>query len=63
MKKNMKIEINKDQPLNEVVVELERLGYVKQAWLNHQKEVIATFETVFILISITFTTILTTQPP
>lgn len=25
--KNMKIEINKDQPLDEVVSELERLGY------------------------------------
>ena len=27
--KNMKIEINQDQPLNEVVMELERLMYVK----------------------------------
>lgn len=29
MKKNMKIEINQDQALDEVVKELERLGYVK----------------------------------
>ena len=27
MKKNMKMEINKDQPLDEVVKELKRLGY------------------------------------
>ena len=27
MKKNMKIEINQDQPLDDVVRELERLGY------------------------------------
>ena len=45
MKKNMKIEITPEQKIGEVVRELERLGYVKQAWLNHQKEVIATFET------------------
>ena len=43
--KNMKIEINAEQPIDEVVKELERLGYKKQAWLNHQKEVIATFAT------------------
>ena len=29
MYKNMKIEINSEQPLEEVVKELERLGYVK----------------------------------
>lgn len=29
MKKSMKIEINQDQPLDDVVRELERLGYVK----------------------------------
>ena len=29
MYKNMKIEINSEQPLDEVVKELERLGYVK----------------------------------
>ena len=28
MKKNMKIEINKDQPLDEVVMELEKRGYM-----------------------------------
>ena len=27
MKKNMKIEINEDQPLDEVLIELKRLGY------------------------------------
>ena len=41
--KNMKIKVKNN--LDEIVVELGRLGYVKQAWLNHQKEVIATFET------------------
>lgn len=41
--KNMKIKVENN--LDKIVVELERLGYVKQAWLNHQKEVIATFET------------------
>ena len=41
--KNMKILVENN--LDEIVGELERLGYVKQAWLNHQKEVIATFET------------------
>lgn len=30
--KNMKIEINESQPLDEVVVELERLGYKKDTW-------------------------------
>ena len=29
MYKNMKIEINSEQPLDEVVRELERLGYIK----------------------------------
>lgn len=29
MFKNMKIEINEVQPLDEIVIELERLGYVK----------------------------------
>ena len=47
--KNMKIKVETDEHgksnLDDVVAELERLGYVKQAWLNHQKEVIATFET------------------
>ena len=41
--KNMKIPVENN--LDEIIGELERLGYVKQAWLNHQKEVIATFET------------------
>ena len=39
--KNMKIPVENN--LDEIIGELERLGYVKQAWLNHQKEVIATF--------------------
>ena len=39
----MKIPVENN--LDEIIGELERLGYVKQAWLNHQKEVIATFET------------------
>ena len=42
---NMKIEVNEDQPLDEIVAELERLGYIKLSWLDHQKEVIATFKT------------------
>ena len=36
MKKNMKIEINKDQTLNEVVNELERLGYKKAGWIGYR---------------------------
>lgn len=28
MKKNMKIEINEDQPLEEIVMELEKRGYI-----------------------------------
>ena len=36
MKKNMKIEINKDQTLNEVVNELERLGYKKAGWIRYR---------------------------
>ena len=39
----MKIKVENN--LEDIVGELERLGYVKQAWLNHQKEVIAAFET------------------
>ena len=34
--KNMKIEINKDQPLDEVVRELERLGYKKAGWIGYR---------------------------
>ena len=47
--KNMKIKVETDElgesNLDEIVVELERLGYKKVGWLNHQKEVVATFET------------------
>ena len=32
MFKNMKIEINEEQPLDEVVKELERLGFYKGSW-------------------------------
>ena len=34
--KNMKIEINADQPLEEVVMELDRLGY-KKAYTTERK--------------------------
>lgn len=30
--KNMKIEINEEQPLDDVVIELERLGYIADTW-------------------------------
>ena len=30
--KNMKIAVNKNQPLDEIVGELERLGYKKMRW-------------------------------
>lgn len=43
---NMKIEINEKQPLDEVVRELDRLGYKKKAWmdwLRHQTEVVVAF--------------------
>lgn len=35
--KNMKIEINNEQPLDEVVRELERLGYKKEGWIGYAK--------------------------
>lgn len=34
--KNMKIEINESQPLDDVVVELERLGYKKAGWVGYR---------------------------
>ena len=34
--KNMKIEINQEQPLDEVVRELERLGYKKDGWIGYR---------------------------
>lgn len=34
--KNMKIEINDQQPLDEVVSELERLGYKKAGWIGYR---------------------------
>lgn len=30
--KNLKIEVNTEQPLDEIVKELERLGYEKSGW-------------------------------
>lgn len=36
MKKNMKIEINKDQPLDDVVMELEKKGYKKTGWIGYR---------------------------
>ena len=34
--KNMMIAVNQDQPLDEVVKELERLGYSKVVWTPHE---------------------------
>lgn len=34
--KNMKIEINNEQPLDMVVKELERLGYKKAGWVGYR---------------------------
>ena len=34
--KNMKIEVNEGQPLDEVVRELERLGYQINGWLENR---------------------------
>ena len=34
--KNIKVEINKEQPLDEVVRELERLGYQINGWLENR---------------------------
>ena len=36
MKKNMKIEITPEQPLDEVVRELEMLGYKKAGWIGYR---------------------------
>ena len=44
MFKNMKIEINDQQPLDEVVRELERLGYVKDTTLNDCACYVYTFD-------------------
>ena len=33
---NMKIEVNEDQPLDDVVRELERIGYRKIAWIGYR---------------------------
>ena len=42
--KNMKIEINKDQPLDEVVSELERLCYIKWAWTGDECNWVQTWD-------------------
>lgn len=42
--KNMKIEINEEQSINEVVKELERLGYVKDTTLSDCPDYVYTFE-------------------
>ena len=34
--KNMKIEINQDQPIDEVVRELERIGFKKAGWIGYR---------------------------
>ena len=44
MFKNMKIEINEAQPLDEVVIELERLGYKKNCNLTSGINWIVCFE-------------------
>ena len=33
---NLKIEINDQQPLDEVVMELDRLGYKKKGWIGYR---------------------------
>ena len=33
---NMKIEVNEDQPLDEIVAELERLGFKKTGWIGYK---------------------------
>lgn len=45
MYKNMKIQINDQQPLDEVVKTLESKGYRKFAWSNHENTVcVLTYE-------------------
>lgn len=44
MYKNLKIQINDQQPLDEVVRELGRLGYVKDTTLNDCACYVYTFE-------------------
>lgn len=47
MFKNMKIEINEQQPLDAVVAELERLGYAKNSNLTHGITWIVCFKSGF----------------
>ena len=42
--KDMKIEINEQQPLNEIVMELERLVYSKEIHTTCQPKSICTYE-------------------
>ena len=43
--KNMKIEINESQPLDDVVMELERLGYKKVGWVGYKSVMFITANT------------------
>lgn len=36
--KNMKIEVNEQQPLDEIVMELERLGFKRGVWWSYYEE-------------------------
>lgn len=62
---NMKIEINKQQPLDEVVRELERLGYRKRGWIGYRNISFITTNTLRFYTdhSISFTSILVDLPP
>ena len=42
--KSMKIEINEQQPLNEIVAELERLGYSKEIQTTSKPKSICTYK-------------------
>ena len=44
---NMKIEVNEDQPLDEVVRELERLGYLMAYCAEEYKTCVCTYNTYF----------------
>ena len=43
MFKNMKIEINEQQPLGDVVMELERLGYCQRGGMSRNTSILQTF--------------------
>lgn len=46
--KNMKIEINDEQPLSEVVEELDRLGYKRKFGLCERSIFVCTFGKIFV---------------